>query len=190
LVGVSLLETLTRIACDYINPNGEQHHGIPSTSHPEPHRAIREAGEILDADTEMESSGTDSPTGSLHIRVTILIEQWEDRLTAAEKLKAEHEARGGHKTEGRLEIKIGVIRSMLEELKWESRQANDVDGRTFGAFEKVSFENGLEASLQEDDTLSSHCDCSGFEWDRRVPQNGHFMPHRSYRQITSTKGSQ
>ena len=48
MVSVSLLETLTQIACDYINPNGERHHGIPPVSHADAHRAIKEAGNILD----------------------------------------------------------------------------------------------------------------------------------------------
>jgi hypothetical protein len=60
LVSVALLEMLTQIACDYINPNGQAHHGVPPVSQAAAHRAIKEAGEILDANTKLaRSRGSD-----------------------------------------------------------------------------------------------------------------------------------
>ena len=74
MVSVSLLETLTQIACDYINPNGERHHGIPPVSHSEAHRAIKEAGNILDTNYQAlprggEQKGNDHVSSSTLVRL-------------------------------------------------------------------------------------------------------------------------
>lgn len=48
-VPAPLFEKLLQIACDRINPSGEKHHGVPPVGNSEIHKAIRDAGEILDS---------------------------------------------------------------------------------------------------------------------------------------------
>jgi hypothetical protein len=50
VVSVELLEMLIEIACDYVNP--EKYHGISRVSKLDAIKAIKEAGEILDANAK------------------------------------------------------------------------------------------------------------------------------------------
>ena len=54
-----------------------------------------------------------------------LIEQWERRCVALDKLAADAEKTACEETVARLKTKAGVTRSMTVELKREIRQAND-----------------------------------------------------------------
>jgi len=49
LVPADLLDRFVEIACDYINPTGESHHGLKPISYKQAHEAILTAGKLLDS---------------------------------------------------------------------------------------------------------------------------------------------
>ena len=88
---------------------------------PESYQELKRQWDEMESERERRSRAA---PGSLHSRVGDLIDQWERRLKSAERLLDQYQREGYREGQHRMEIKNGVILSMLLELKREFRLAN------------------------------------------------------------------